>query len=305
MDFRDIEYFAVLAKHAHVGRAAEALGLSQPALSLSLRRLELAMGTKLAKRTPKGIEITAVGKALLAQVQRLRLAREDVLREAADLSHGRAGHLDIGAHPGVIDDLLAPACSALFKSASNITLTVTIETNDAAVAALREGKLDLIVNVVSTPPPPDIVQEHLFDDTMTIFASASHRLAKRRQVTMDDIAQERWTSTAFSSPAWPHVNQAFQKSGGQGPRIVAQTTSLALRDQLVASTDLLGTSSRRVLRQAATRLPLKALRVKGFAAKRAIAVLHRRDAYLSPAARRFIEILKATAAEIAAAEPGA
>jgi len=68
MDFRDVEYFAVLAKHGHVGRAAEALGLSQPALSLSLRRLERSIQAKLVKRTPKGVELTSVGSALLAQV---------------------------------------------------------------------------------------------------------------------------------------------------------------------------------------------------------------------------------------------
>ena len=54
MELRDIEYFAVIAEHGHLGRAADALGLSQPALSKSLRRLEQALQVKLVKRTPKG-----------------------------------------------------------------------------------------------------------------------------------------------------------------------------------------------------------------------------------------------------------
>ena len=57
MDLRDVEYFAVVAQHGHLGRAAEALGLGQPALSMSLRRLEKSAQAKLVKRTPKGVEL--------------------------------------------------------------------------------------------------------------------------------------------------------------------------------------------------------------------------------------------------------
>lgn len=299
MDFRDIEYFAVLAEHGHVGRAAEALGLSQPALSLSLRRLEKSMDAKLVMRTPKGVELTEVGAALLSQVRRLRLAREDVLREVADLSQGHAGNLRIGAHPGVIDDLMGPACGALLKVAPKVVLTITVETNDAGVTALREGKLDLIVNIMPATPLKDFVQEHLMDDTMVVFSSADHRLAKRKQVTLDELEQERWTATAFSTPAWPHLKLALHNIGMNSPRIVAQTTSLSLRDHLVASTDLLGTSSRRVLRQATTRYRVVELPVKDFKVKRGVGVFYRKDAYLSPAAKRFIGILKDTAKKIA------
>lgn len=298
MDFRDLEYFAVLADHGHVGRAAEALGLSQPAVSLCLRRLEKSLGAKLVKRTPKGVELTEVGSALLSQVARLRLAREDVVREIADLTQGRVGNLRIGAHPGVVDDLLGPACCALLKAAPKVALTVAVEANDAAVIALREGRLDLIVNIIPADSYKDIVHEHLMDDTMVVFASADHRLAKRKQVTMEDLKHERWTATAFSAPAWPHLNLAAKNSNINAPQVVAQTTSLTLRDHLVASTDLLGTSSRRVLRQSATRHRIVELPVREFKAKRGVGVFYRKDAYLSPVARRFIEILKITAKNI-------
>jgi DNA-binding transcriptional LysR family regulator len=73
MELRDIEYFAVMAEHGNVRRASEALGLSPTALSKSLRRLEQSLKARIVKRTPKGIELTAVGSALLAQVKRIRV----------------------------------------------------------------------------------------------------------------------------------------------------------------------------------------------------------------------------------------
>ena len=65
---RDIEYFSEVAERGNVGRAAEALGLSQPALSKSLRRLENSMQAKLVKRLSRGIELTAAGKELYLHV---------------------------------------------------------------------------------------------------------------------------------------------------------------------------------------------------------------------------------------------
>lgn len=299
MNFRDIEYFAVLAEHGHVGRAAEALGLSQPALSVGLRRLEQSMNAKLCKRTPKGIELTDVGQVLLSQVRRLRQTREDVMREIADLSQGRAGNLRIGAHAGVMDSLMGPACCALLNAAPNVTLSVSIESNEAAVTALREGRLDLGVSVLPSPSYQDIAQEHLLDDTIVVFAAAGHRLAKRRQVTLDDLEGERWASTAFSAPALPLLSLALQDRGRNALHYVVQTSSLTFRDQLVANTDLLGTSSKRLLREIKARHRVVELPIRGFNVRRSVGVLYRKDAYLSPAARQFIKILKTTAKSIA------
>src|SRR5215475_2176125 len=89
MELRDIEYFAVVAEHGHLGRAANALGLSQPALSKSLRRLERDLQVKLVKRTPKGIELTSEGSVLLLRVRDLRLSMHSLRREITDVGEGR------------------------------------------------------------------------------------------------------------------------------------------------------------------------------------------------------------------------
>src|SRR5690242_16494831 len=92
---RDIEYFSEIAERGNVARAAEALNLSQPALSKSLRRLEKTMQAKLVKRLSRGIELTDVGKELYWHVHRLRLSLDDMTRAVTDLSQGRTGHLRI------------------------------------------------------------------------------------------------------------------------------------------------------------------------------------------------------------------
>src|SRR3954463_8014867 len=117
MELRDIEYFAVIAEHGNLGRAADALGLSQPALSKSLRRLEQATHVKLVKRTPKGVELTAEGSVLLLRVRELRLSLQSVAREIADVSQGRVGHLRTGVGPSIPEQFLSDAFTTLLKDA--------------------------------------------------------------------------------------------------------------------------------------------------------------------------------------------
>jgi len=171
VELRDIEYFAVIAEHAHLGRAAEALDLSTAALSKCLRRLETSLNAKLVTRTPRGVALTIEGDALLARIQRLRSSLADVAREVGDLSNGRVGHLRIGAHAGVLRDLVARACSALVNEAPKVTLDLTIGSNDDIEAGLEKGELDLIVNSIPSPLE-NTIQELLYEDSVRRLKSA-------------------------------------------------------------------------------------------------------------------------------------
>src|ERR1700724_3059789 len=117
MELRDIEYFSVIAEQGHRGRAADALGLSQPALSKSLRRLERILQAKLVKRTPKGVELTAEGAVLSARARELKLSLQSVAREVAEVGQGRVGHLRIGVGFPRPEEFLTAAFSAMLKGA--------------------------------------------------------------------------------------------------------------------------------------------------------------------------------------------
>ena len=300
MELRDIEYFAVVAEHGHLGRAAEALGLSTPALSKSLRRLEHSLQAKVVKRTPKGVELTAEGSALLLHVRELRLSLQDVAREIADLRQGRVGYLRIGTGPIPAEYLLPAVLVATLKDAPKVTVRISVSDSDLMIPALRNGELDLIVNFLRASLPEGLVQEHLYDDTFVVFASADHRLTRLRRVTLADLAQERW---ALSEPTLLYrqwLNRKFQDSGMLPPRVAVETRSVRLRLQTLASSDLVDFTSRHIFRQAAQQFGLKELPVKELEWRRPVGVIYREGGYLPPAAKRFIEILKATAKEISA-----
>jgi DNA-binding transcriptional LysR family regulator len=304
MDLRDIEYFAVIAEHGHLGRAAEALGLGQPALSVSLRRLETSAGAKLVKRTPKGVELTDVGSVLLSHVRQLKLARDDLAREVSDLAHGHAGHLRVGTSPVIANTLLPEACSTLLKDAPKATLNVSIAAStDVLLQALRKGELDLVVNQVSDAPREGVVREPLWKDEFVVYASVRHRLAKRRSVALADLAQERWAATAASGfLAWNSLQRTFEERGLPAPEFAVVSDAGMLNREMVASLELLGIAPKRSVAPVADNLGLKIILVTDMKWMRPIAVMYRKDGYLSPVAKRFIEILKTMAKDIAAKE---
>lgn len=303
MELRDIEYFLVVAKHGHLGRAAEALGMSQSALSKSLRRLEREMRAKLVRRTPKGVELTAEGSTLLSRTERLRLSLDDITREVADVSRGLAGHLRIGAGTGYAHHLLPAACTKMAKEAPNVTLNITfpgglVETTKA----LRNGEVDLLITMMRASSEHGLVQEHLYDDEYVVCASVNHRLARKKNVTLADVAEERWAIADPTFAIWRHLHKVFEEHGLPPPHVTVETGPQVVRFPVIASSDLLGYTWTSLVRQAMPQLRLVALHVKELELNFDAAVAYRKDGYLSPAARRFIEILKTTAKEMAAAK---
>ncbi len=252
MELRDLQYFAVVAEHGNVRRASEVLGLSPPALSKSLRRLEQSVKAKLVTRSAKGVQLTAVGTALRAQIGRIRLTLDDVAREAENLSQGRAGHLRIGASALRAEELCA-AYTALLKDAPGATLAITVSDNDVLVPALRNGELDLVVNYLTEAPYEGCVKENLYDDEVVVYASAKHPLAKQKIVTLAALSRERWALAPVNMLPWHWLYKAFQDGGLPPPQVTVQTRSVRVRLQIVASSNLLGFISKRVIQQAAPR----------------------------------------------------
>lgn len=290
MELRDIEYFGVIAEHGNMRRAAEALGLSPPALTKSLRRLETSMEARLAQRTGKGVRLTPMGEALAAQAKRLRLTLQDITREASDLNHGRSGHLRIGAGPTDCE-LLPAACTRLMAEAPRLSIDITISDNDELVPLILDGKLDLALNTVPPQLYEGIEHIHVVDDEYVAFASASHPFTRKRRLALADLVTQRWASSTADYRPKQILLRAFSERGLPAPRFVLQSRSVRLRLQIISTSALLGFGPKRMVEMAAAPLALKVLRVTDLTLPRTMGVMYRKGAYLPPAATRLIQLL--------------
>jgi DNA-binding transcriptional LysR family regulator len=144
VELRQLEYFVAVARHRHFGRAAEAVYVSQPALSQQVRRLEAELGLALLRRTSRGVELTPAGEDLLARAERI----------LADVAHAR-GAMD--EHAGVVrgavrvaattaDALRLPEVLAAFhREHPGVLIALRHASASEVLALLRRGAVDLAV----------------------------------------------------------------------------------------------------------------------------------------------------------------
>jgi DNA-binding transcriptional LysR family regulator len=290
MELRDLEYFAVVAEQGNLGRAAELLGLSQPALSKSIARLEDAMEVKLFRRTAKGMDLTAEGSLLLSRARELRQSLRNVAREVSDVSRGHAGHIKIAVNPPILnDDFMLVAVGELLRTEPRITMKVMVSDQDEIAAALHRGHVDLVVDFVYPKPPAGLAYIPLREDEYVVCCARNHRLAARAHIPLSELSKERWTFSEPGLPPQQRLHKVFRDDGLEPPRVALESRSLSLRLEAAANSDLLLYTSRAVARRFG--VGLQVLPVKELYWVRSVGVLHRKEPYLSPAVRRFIEIL--------------
>src|SRR5436190_24232309 len=164
MELRDLEYFVVVAEQGQLGRAAELLGLSQPALSKSLRRLEDALEVRLFHRSASGMELTAEGTLLLSRARELRQSLRNVAHEVSDVSRGHAGHIKIGVGPTVNDEFLLATIIELLRAEPRITMRVVVSDIDEILPALQSGQIDVVFNLMVFKPPTGLTYIPLRED---------------------------------------------------------------------------------------------------------------------------------------------
>lgn len=177
-----------------------------------------------------------------------------------------------------------------------ITLNVAVLGNDVLLPALRKGDLDIALTHTRPFPRLNLTQELFREDEFVVYGASSHRLAKRKSVLLDDLAQERWAipgAGAFGSLL--SRCGAFEERGVSAPRHYAR---LGLGGAQASRGSPLRSDRRH--RQGArprSRDPTSPENTprRGSRLGSTRRCFYRKDAYLSPVARRFIEILETTA----------
>ncbi|WP_163850367.1 LysR substrate-binding domain-containing protein [Pseudooceanicola aestuarii] len=187
---RQLSYFKALAKHAHFGRAAEAVHVSQPALSVQIRELETTLGAALVERGPRRVVLTAFGRTVLAQTDKV-LAEMQVMQDMARWKGGLAGDLRLGLIPTVAPYLLPGALAAI--RARDIGLNVQVE--EAKTARLLDdlfaGRLDAAV-IALPADAPGLVELPLFEDRFLLAGSPARLQAMdpaARNLTPEDLGR--------------------------------------------------------------------------------------------------------------------
>jgi len=296
MELRDLDYFRVVAQHGHIGRAAEKLGLTQPALSKSVARLEASVGARLLERTPRGVVVTRVGAALIARATHIHSAVDATLREARDLSAGISGELRIGTGPTAGEHILPSVCAELLRDSPGLFVQVVVGLSDVLLAALERGELDLVFGSFPEPRIAGMTYEALGEDVLTVFTRKRHALARSREVDLAKLAGVRWALPNASVTSRRTLQRVLQTHRMPAPDVALESNSTQVLLAAVARSDMVGYLPSGAVRASGVIRELALLDVAPLRIKRSLGVISRPGAYLPPVSVRLMKALRNVAA---------
>lgn len=295
MDLRDLRYFETIAELQHLGRASGRLHRTQPALTGAIRRLEADCGAALFEKSGRGIRLTEAGKVLLKWAQRMRFDVEDARRELQSIGAGLTGHVRIGIVPTAAQFLLPAVARQLLQEAPAVSLRTVVGLIDTLKPQLRAGDLDLMVGTESAAEE-GWVSKTLAEDTIVVAASDRHPVFDSRP-TLKDLTAYPWALQPPGAPTRDWLDHTFDRAGLARPRVQVETTMLLMLPAMIVQTGLLSFISRYHL-QGKARIPgLEEVPVKRAQMKRRLVVTYRAQSFLSPAAKRLLELFEQSAAQ--------
>ena len=221
--------FLAICESRNLARAADVLGVSQPALTRSLQRLEVHVGAQLFIRAPRGVELTPIGAALRARVDKARITLNDAEREVTQLAAGKVGRVRVGAGH-VVARLVSQSLLPRFvteRPAAQVQFHVGF--NAELFELLESGALDFAVcGLLETPP--NLRFQELFATDLVVVVRSGHPLTKLRNPTILDLAGFRSAAPSVGVPARQVVERALKKFGlGDRPHAVETNSWEAIR----------------------------------------------------------------------------
>ena len=303
IDLRLLEFAVALDQHRHFGRAAQALGVSQPTFSRGIAGLEAALRVRLFDRSTRAVEPTAEGLVLLGRARRL-LAEATELSVALDDQQGlRSGRVVIGVGPFPLE---ISVTDAVVRLASRHPL-LEIEVHEGSWREfgpkLLSGEVDVAVmesSIVDLDPRFDV--EAMQPHKGCFYCRRAHPLGDRARVSLDDILDFPLVGIRLPSRFAPLLTPGRRSftldpvTGDVLPRIL--TTSMAAGRAIVSRTDGIGIAVPRQLEEEVARGRLIILSVDAAFLQTAYGITFPRGRSISPGARAFAATLREVESEI-------
>lgn len=284
MELTQLRYFREIAKCGHMTKAARTLGVSQPALSAMLRKLEAEVGTSLLHRTGKGVELSEAGKVFLRHADESVRRADEGLHEVRRLSGLETGSIRTGAGATAASYILPSVVSDMRRAHPGLKFYVREMGSSAIVEAILNGELDL--GIVTLPiravGAKQLVLRSLVDDELRLITPPRHKLAKETSFRWSDLKGESVIGFEAGS-AVREVVDAAAASSGITLDVVMELRSIQSIQQMVAAGVGVGFVSR--LSDAPKRLP--SLTPKGEPLLRELAIVRRSDHTPSTAVAEF------------------
>jgi DNA-binding transcriptional LysR family regulator len=300
LDVRRMRVLREVARRGSFSAAADALAYTQSAVSQQIAALEREAGTRLVERNARGVRLTDAGRALVVHADAILARLADAEAELEAIAGLRGGRLRLASFPSAGATIMPEAVARFRERHPAVELTLEPAEPEPSIAKLRAGSVDLALDISAgfRPPRDEAIERvHLLDDPMYVALPKSHPLAHKRDLKLEELADEAWIlGTTGSCPdasiflrscqlAGFEPNVAFNSddyfaiqgfvAAGMGASVMPDLALITVRDDIV-------------VRSLGPRPPV-----------RVIWAATLKDSYCSPARQAMLEILVEVAREFA------
>lgn len=236
MDFRQLKQFVVLATELNYRRAAERLNMTQPPLSIAIKRLEAEIGAPLFERDRLGVRLTAAGGAFLGEATRLLDGAQSALEVTRDAAQGRIGTLRVCAVPSAALRLLPLILPEFTHQFPHIRLRLTSGSTVSILGELQRGELDAAFLVPPASRVPGIDMIALNRQRLILAVPGMHPAAGRKAVALSDLGDDTLVTLAHSdSPGFAGEIVAACRQAGFHPKVMQESSHALISLPLIAA----------------------------------------------------------------------
>ncbi len=292
---RHLALIVQLDERRSILHAAEATGMTQPAASKLLAEIEATLHVELFTRHPRGVEPTSYGHLLIRHARNVLTELTQAQEELAALRSGVAGHVAIGTVITSATNLVPQAVAELKRRHPRVVVSIDVDFSELLIERLLAGRLDLVIaRIHNLPHSAELDYEGLVENPHGVFARAHHPLARKRRVTLADLAAQAWVLPPPGNVLRDRLSVVFAEQGLTLPQQDVETASLPAITSLLRLSDMVSVLADEVVDADVragllTKLPVTLPLRLG-----AAGIVTRRDRALSPPAQRLLGVLRET-----------
>ena len=297
MDLRLLRYFIACIEHKTMHAAANAVNVSQPALSKAIRNLEAELGVQLLDRQPRGVVPTPFGETLFRYA---KMVDNEMRRAVAEMDAMRGmgrGTIVVGVIPTMCT-LIGDAARLMMERYPGLKLQLRVAFSSELRSALLEGDIDIAVLLLPETPQVGLEVQPLLLTRPEVVVRSEHPLAGREGITLQDLAQYPWLIPDYPPGHRNIIYRAFIDAGMTPPVPAISVSTVIFFDQLIRQSDLVTVVPSTLFNASDRARGLVPLQTAFPFSVESVGLAYRQNSTLLPGARRFMEGVRECCAPI-------
>lgn len=302
----DLEYFIEICRLGSIAQAAIHLGVTQPALSKAIRRLEHIAGAPLLDRTPRGVSPTEMGRILVQRASLILYELDTTRNVLQELSGVRTGSVSIGVPPTLNHGFIPDVIELAYRQRPALHIRIIEGLFQSLLPRLQMGELDFIISSPTSAETlaTELLHEPLGSNLFVACVNAHHPLTQLESIPDKALQQYGWVLVPPPGILRKQLDDLFRQRGLHPLEPQVETSSTVLSKALITRQGFIGFLPLEVFAAEEQAGVIRRLNLPWLHWRRELTLMSRRSRALTPAAQYMVDLIRREATTKLTPAPG-